>query len=276
MRIRRSEQFLGHLLLVVGALLALLPFLSIVLLALTPSGERTGGGGLPSSLTLENFATAWTRGGFGQALWSSLVVAVAVVLGASLVSVLAGYAFSTMRFPGRFLLLGILLVGLVMPYEGIIVPLYYLLEGMGLLNTYWALILPQIATSVSLGVLWMRTAYANVPRSLGEAASIDGAGRWATLWRVYMPVSAPAIATLGTLLFLYTWNEFLMALVLVPQNPDVQTAPLALSFFAGSTRNFDPSVTAAAAVIVALPILVVYAIFQRRFITGVVAGAVKE
>jgi len=199
-----------------------------------------------------------------------------VVVGASLVSLLAAYAFTTMRFPAKSLLLAVLLVGLIMPYEGIIVPLYYLLDGMGLLNTYWALILPQIATSVSLGVLWMRTAFAAVPPSLAEAASIDGANRWSTLWRVYLPISLPAIGTLGTLLFLYTWNEFLMALVLVPQNPAVQTAPLALSFFAGSTRNFDPAVTAAAAVTVALPIVAVYVVLQRRFISGITAGAVKE
>ncbi|MFV0374633.1 carbohydrate ABC transporter permease, partial [Microbacterium sp.] len=252
------------------------PFVSIVILSLTPSGQRTAGLALPSQPTLDNYVTAWTRGEFGQAMFSSLIVAVAVVIGACAVSILAGYAFATMRFPARALLLGFLLIGLIVPYEGIIVPLYYLLDGMGLLNTYWALILPQIATSVSLGVLWMRTVYANVPGSLAEAAWIDGASRWGTLWRIHLPISLPALATLATLLFLYTWNEFLMALVLVPQNPDVQTAPLALSFFAGSTRNFDPVVTAAAAVTVALPILVIYVVFQRRFISGIVSGAVKE
>ena len=276
MKGNRSEKVVGYALLIVGTIIALYPFLSIVILSITPSDERTAGLSIPVHPTLDNFVTAWTRGGFGGALASSLVVAVGVVIGASLVSLLAGYAFATMRFPGSGLLLGFLLVGLIMPYEGIIVPLYYLLDGMGLLNTYWALILPEIATSVSLGVLWMRTAYANVPRPLAEAAWIDGASRWATLWRVYLPISLPAIATLATLLFLYTWNEFLMALVLVPQNTAVQTAPLALSFFAGSSRNFDPTVTAAAAVTVALPILAVYVIFQRRFITGIVAGAVKE
>lgn len=276
MKARLSERVFGYALLVIGTIMALYPFFSILVLAITPSDERSAGLALPANPTLENFATAWDRGGFGLALANSLLVAIAVVVGATAVSALAGYAFATMRFPARGVILGFLLVGLIMPYEGIIVPLYYLLDGMGLLNTYWALILPQIATSVSLGVLWMRTAYANVPRSLAEAAWIDGASRWSTLWRVYFPISLPAVATLATLLFLYTWNEFLMALVLVPQNVSVQTAPLALSFFAGASRNFDPAVTAAAAVTVALPILVVYVIFQRRFISGIVAGAVKE
>lgn len=276
MNVSRTERVLGYAVLVVGALLALYPFFSILMLSVTPAEARRPGQVIPAAITFDNFVEAWNRGGFGSALWSSVIVAIGVVAGALFVSILAGYAFSVLRFPGKPLLMGVLLVGLIVPYEGIIVPLYYLLDGMGLLNTYWALILPQIATSVPLGVLWMRTAFGNVPRSLSDAASIDGASRWATLWRIHVPISASGIATLGTLLFLYTWNEFLMALVLVPQNPAVQTAPLALSFFAGSTRNFDPGVTAAAAVTVALPILIVYIIFQRRFINGIAAGAVKE
>lgn len=276
MRTSRSEQLLGYAVLIIGVLMALTPFISIVLLAITPKSERTSGFSLPKSPTFDNFVTAWTQGGFGQALISSAVVAFAVVVGAVLLSVLAGYAFATMRFWGKTLLAGFLLIGLVMPYEGLIVPLYYLLGSLHLLNTYWALILPQIATSVSLGIFWMRTAYANVPGSLLEAARIDGASRRAILWKVYLPISLPAVGTLATLLFLFTWNEFLMPLVLVAQNPSVQTAPLALSFFAGNTRNFDPSVTAAAAVIVAIPIIIVYAILQRRFISGIVSGAVKE
>lgn len=276
MRAHKSEKILGYTVLAIGAVLAFYPFLSIVMLALTPSNERRPGELIPSSVTLDNFVESWVRGGFGPALWSSLVVAAAVVTGSILVAILAGYAFAVLRFPGKPLILAVLLLGLIVPYEGIIIPLYYLLDGMGLLNTYWALILPQIATSVPLGVIWMRTAYANVPASLRESASLDGSSRWSTLWRIYVPISLPGITTLGTLLFLYTWNEFLMALVLVPQNPSVQTAPLALSFFAGSTRNFDPGVTAAAAVTVALPILIIYVIFQRRFISGIAAGAVKE
>lgn len=220
--------------------------------------------------------TPGSRADFAQAMISSAIVALGVVVGSVVLSALAGYAFATMRFPGKLVLSAFLLVGLVLPYEGIIVPLYYQLQSMGLLNTYWALILPQIATSVSLGIFWMRTAYASLPEALSDAARVDGCGRFATLWRVYLPLSAPAIGTLATLLFLFTWNEFLMPLVFVAQNPSVQTAPLALSFFAGNTRNLDPTVMAAAAVLVAIPIIIVYAVLQRRFIAGIASGAVKE
>jgi raffinose/stachyose/melibiose transport system permease protein len=276
MRQSRNETFFGYTILVVGVLAALYPFASILLLSLTPADERTGGLSLPSRLTMENYAAAWVQGGFAQALISSAIVALGVVVGSVVLSALAGYAFATMQFPGRVLLSALLLVGLVLPYEGIIVPLYYQLQSMGLLNTYWALILPQIATSVSLGIFWMRTAYSSLPAALSEAARVDGCSRFATLWRIYLPLSGPAIGTLATLLFLFTWNEFLMPLVFVAQNPAVQTAPLALSFFAGNTRNLDPTVMAAAAVLVAVPIIIVYAILQRRFIAGIAAGAVKE
>mgnify|MGYP003376214828 CR=1 FL=1 len=276
MQRRNTESIVGHLILIAGALLALYPFVSILVLAVTPRAERPSGFQLPSHPTLENFVDAWSQGGFDRALFSSAVVALGVVVGSVVLSVIAGYAFATMRFPGKALLAGFLLIGLVMPYEGLIIPLYYLLDGMGLLNTYWALILPQIATSVSLGVFWMRTAYDAIPKGLLDAAQVDGASRWRALTRVYLPLSLPAVATLATLLFLFTWNEFLMPLVLVAQNPDVQTAPLALSFFAGNTRNFNASVTAAAAVLVALPVLILYIFLQRRLITGITAGAVKE
>jgi len=113
------------------------------------------------------------------------------------------------------------------------------------------------------------------PTELLEAARIDGASRFQTLRLVMLPVAVPAIATLTTILFLFTWNEFLLALILVPDNSSVQTAPLSLSFFAGNERSSDPSVTAAAAVLVALPIVIAYVVLQRRLITGIVDGAVK-
>lgn len=271
-----TEKTLGHAILVIAAIIALYPFASIVTLAFTPKEDQATGFSIPTNPTLENFSRAWTDGGFSRALLSSLIVALGVVVLSVIVSVLAGYAISTMRFPGRKFLIAFLLIGLVMPYEGIIVPLYYQLDGLGLLNTYWALILPQVATSVSLGVFWMRAVFDGVPPGLKDAATVDGAGRLRTLRSVYLPISTSGVQTLATLLFLFTWNEFLMPLVFVAQNPDVQTAPLALSFFAGSSRNFDAATTAAAAVIVALPILVFYVFLQRRFITGVAAGAVKE
>ncbi|GED89509.1 MULTISPECIES: carbohydrate ABC transporter permease [unclassified Streptomyces] len=272
----RRQTVIGHAVLAVAAIAALYPFLSVVLLALSKPGTRQSGFTLPTSISFDNFSEAWSRGLFSQALLSSLIVAAAVVVGTIVLAVLAGYAFAAFPFPLKGLLLGLLLVGLVMPYEATVIPLYYQLRSWHLTNTYWALILPQIGLSLPFAVFWMRTFFVSTPPALREAAAVDGASRFRTLRSILLPMAAPAIGTLATLLFLFAWNEFLLALVLVPDDRSVQTAPLALSFFAGNRRNSNPGVTAAAAVIVALPVLISYIALQRRMISGMLAGAVKE
>lgn len=261
MKVRTREVVSTHILLVIAALLAVYPLASIIVSSLQ------GG--------TQNYITAWTRGGFGTALFSSALVAVVVVGVTVVVASLAGFALASMRVPGGKAITVLLLMGLVLPYEVTVLPLYQLLAGWGLVDTYWALILPQIGLSVPLGIFWMRTFFASVPVELYEAARIDGATRLQTLRLVLLPIAGPAVATLATLLFLFTWNEFLLALILVPENAAVQTAPLALSFFSGTARSSEPTVTAAAAVLVALPIVLAYIVLQRRLITGIVSGAVK-
>ncbi len=267
MKVSARESIGTHALLVIAALFAVYPLGSIIAASL----QRATGAGIGWN----NFSVAWTRGHFGSALIASAVVALTVVVITAVVSCLAGYAVATMRVPGGRLVMGVLLLGLVLPYEVTVLPLYQLLSGWGLIDTYWALILPQIGLSVPLGVFWMRSFFQSVPVEILEAAKIDGASRFKTLQLVLLPIGGPAIATLATILFLFTWNEFLLALILVPENQAVHTAPLALSFFSGTDRASNPNVTAAAAVLVALPIIVAYVILQRRLITGLTAGAVK-
>lgn len=266
MKTTLRESVSTHALLIVAAVFAVYPLASIVASSLT---GHSGG------IDWSNFAVAWTRGHFASALVSSATVAITVVVVTAVVSCTAGYALATMRVPGSRLIMALLLVGLVLPYEVTVLPLYQLLSGWGLVDTYWALILPQVGLSVPLGVFWMRTFFATVPGEILEAARMDGATRFQILRQVLIPIAGPAVATLATILFLFTWNEFLLALVLVPGNVAVQTAPLALSFFAGTDRASNPSVTAAAAVLVALPIILAYIALQRRLITGLTAGAVK-
>lgn len=272
----KREKFTAYALLILGSIIALYPFVSILSLALSEPGRRPSGFTLPTSFNLQNFVKAWTDGHFSQALVSSSVVAIVVVCGTILLALPAAYAFANVRGPIFSVLTGIILVALVMPYESMIVPLYGMFKDWNLLNSWAALILPQIGLSMSFAVLWLRTAFAALPKSLAEAAQIDGASRLRSMISILIPIITPAAMTLAILLFLFTWNEFLLALVLVPDNVDAQTAPLALSFFAGNRRTNDPAVTAAAAVLVALPILVAYPIFQRQFISGMLSGGVKE
>lgn len=268
MRVARRESLFTHAILVVAAIIAVFPLVSILVTSLQGSPTEAGFG-------FGNYAAAWVQGGFASALLSSSIVAIVVVVVTAGIGCLAGYALAHMRVPGGRLILGLLLLGLVLPYEVTVLPLYQMLSRWGLVDTYWALILPQIGLSMPLGVFWMRAFFASIPTELLEAARIDGASRFAILRRVLLPIAGPAIATLSTILFLFTWNEFLLALILVPQNRAVQTAPLALSFFSGAEHGAQPNTTAAAAVLVALPIVVAYVVLQRRLITGLTEGAVK-
>jgi len=264
-----------HAVLWVASAVALYPLLSILLLALNEPGTRVSGFTIPKTISFQNFSTAWERGGFGQALVSSAIIATTVVVASIVLSLLAGYAFATMRFPFKNALFITLIAGLMLPYEALIIPLFFGFRDLGLVDSRWAVILPQIGFSVSFGTFWMRSAFEGQPVSIQEAARIDGADTWAILWRVLVPILKPATLSLAALLFLFAWNDFLLALVLIPQNESAQTAPLALSFFAGQRRGADPGVIAAAALIVAIPVLVMYVLLQRRFVQGMTAGAEK-
>ncbi len=256
--IDRREQFLAHVVLGVFALIALAPVVRIVLLALGEPG---------------NFGTAWDEGHFGTYLRSSAIVTVSVVAISTTVSILAGYAFGQMRFRGHVALFYLFLLGLMVPLEATIVPLYYDLRDVGLTDTYWALILPQAALSTAFGTFWMRAFFRAVPRSLVEAARLDGSSSWVTLWRVILPLGRPAVLTMVVLVFMWTWNEFLLALVMV-SDESLRTAPLGLAFFQGRNTS-DEGLLAAGAVIVAVPVVLVYLFLQRHFIRGMLTGAVK-
>src|SRR5262249_13217884 len=158
-------------------------------------GEVTAGFSFPGSLHFDTFVEAWSRGHFSAYLRSSAIVVVVVVLATSVFSVLSGYAFGTMRFPLSGPLFYLLLAG-------IIVPLYYDFRDLGLTDTYWALILPQIGLSVSFGTFWMRAYFRSVPRELVEAARMDGASTLRTLVRVLVPMGRPAIVTMMLVVFM--------------------------------------------------------------------------
>ncbi len=270
----RAERVSGYAILILFSVIALTPMLGILSTALSGPGSLHAGFALPDGLHWGNFVQAWDRGHFSAYLRSSLIVTVSVVLAAAVLSTLAAYAFGTMRFPGSSVLFYLFLLGLTLPEEAQVVPLYYGLRGLGLTDTYWALILPQTAQSIAFGTFWMRAYFRGSPRSLLEASRMDGASSWTALWRILVPVGRPAITTMVVITFMWTWNEFLLALVMVSSD-ERRTVPLGLAFFQGQHRS-DVSLLAAAAVLVALPVVLVYLALQRRFIEGMLSGALKE
>lgn len=263
-----------YLTLVIFLLAAIVPFLIVALTALKSSNEIAQGVfKLPEVWRWGNFVHAWTQARFAYYFRSSVVVVVAVVSSSTLLSVLSGYAFGRMRFPLSGPLFFLFLLGIMAPQEAFIIPLYHNLKRIGLVDTYWALILPQVGMSVCFGTFWMRSAFAELPRDLADAAKVDGCNSWDALWRVMLPVVRPAVLTLVVLLFVWTWNDFLLALVLV-SSEELRTLPLGLAFFQGRYATNVPLVSAGATM-VALPTIVIYFMFQRQFIRGITGGALS-
>jgi raffinose/stachyose/melibiose transport system permease protein len=264
----------NYLLLTLFLMVVLLPIAGIVLSAFKTNQEILRGPfALPAELRFDSFVNAWTSGRFSSYFRSSVIVTTAVVSASVALSILTGYAFGVLSFPGQRLLYAVLLVGFMIPFEAVVIPLYHILYRLDLTNSYWALILPQIGLSVSFGTLWMGNFFRTAPQELIDAAAIDGSSRWQTLWLVLWPLARPAVLTLVVLIFMWTWNEFLLALVLV-QDETLRTLPVGLAFFQGRYTADIPRL-AAGSLIVAGPIVIVYILFQRYFIRGMVSGAIK-
>jgi raffinose/stachyose/melibiose transport system permease protein len=251
--------------------LTLLPLALIVIAAITPKSELITGFAWPAHVTMDNFSRAWVTGQFAVHLENSAIVTTSIVLISGVGSVLGGYALGTLRTPWRSFLLALFVLGIVVPYEALIIPLYYHLRDAGLTDTYWSLILPQSALSLAFGVYWMRAFFRSVPRSYVEAARVEGASTWQLLWHIMAPLARPAIATMIILSFMWNWNEFLLPVVMI-SNLDSATAPLALAIFVGRF-DIDATELAAAAIIVAMPIVILYIALHRRFIAGIVGAS---
>ncbi len=273
--ISRREQALSYAVLLAFAVFALWPLLSTTLVAFNPPGATVHGLAIPTQPSLDSFIAAWTDpdAGIGRSLRNSFILAVTVVSASVFLSILTGFAFGTMRFRGSRLLYGLFLVGLVVPYESTIIPLYYEFRALRLIDTYWAMILPDIGGSLAFGTFWMASFFRGFPRSCSTRPALT-AQRVADAWRVIVPTAGAATFALATILFIWTWNNLLLAIVMIP-NAELQMAPAALNYFVGRQFGLNYQVTSAAAILVALPVLVVYYVLQRRYGTDVLSGSLK-
>ena len=274
MKLRWNKLIPRYLILTIFMLIVCIPLWGALMSAFKSNSELLSSPfSLPQTWTLENFKEAWTVGRFSQFFKNSVFVTTVVVIVSVFLSILSSYAFGQLPLPGKKLLFPLMLIGYMVPFEAVIIPLYHWMGALGLRNTYWALILPQIGLSVSFGTLWMSSFFENAPQELVDAATIDGATRWQTLWGILFPLSRPATTTLIVLIFMWTWNEFLLALVMV-QSESMRTLPVGLAFFQGRFSS-NISLMAAGAIIVALPTILIYILFQRFFIRGMLGGAIK-
>jgi raffinose/stachyose/melibiose transport system permease protein len=264
---------LSALFLAVAAAAVLVPFFALVSAALQPNGTVTPTLTWPSNPQWGNFVTAWTTAGFAPLLGSSAIVAVVAVPICLICSTLAGYAMATMRLPGKGILFAFFVAGLTLPYEAIVIPLYFDFRMIGLLDTYWAVILPLAGAFLPFGIFWMRNYFASLPVEMIEAAQIDGAGRLRILISVVLPSARPALITLGLLDFMWAWNQFILALILI-RNPAMRTAPSGLGAFIQQHGTNIPLLSAGTIIVIA-PVVLLYFFFQRQFISGLVQGALK-
>ncbi|SDN90452.1 carbohydrate ABC transporter membrane protein 2, CUT1 family [Actinomyces ruminicola] len=268
MRASTTEKVLNYVVLVAFAAQALVPILYVLVLAL--QSERIGD---DSFWHLENFATAWEQGHFSQYMTNSVIIAVLVVSLALVLSLMSGYVLGILRPRGGDILFYVFLLGIMVPSEAIVLPLFFDLRDAGLTDTIWAVALPQTAQSLAFGTFWMRAFFRGVDPAILEAARIDGAGDVRILTSILLPLGRPAIVTQIVLTFMWTWNDFLIPLVMSPSGK-MRTAPLGLAFFQGQYTQ-GSTLLAAGAVLVALPMIVLYLLLQKQFISGMTEGAVK-
>ena len=273
MRTSRTERLLGRLLLVVALILTLLPLLSMLSAALQPADRNPTGIVWPTNPQWGNFITAFEVGNVWRLMQSSAFIVLGVVPASLLIATLAGYALGALAPKGGRAILIFFVAGLTIPFEALIIPLYYQAQAMGTLNTPWAVIFPLLGLFMPFSVFWMRAHFINVPRELSEAARVDGASIAQEFRQIQLPLAVPALSALAILLFLWTWNQFLLPVVLIA-NPLDRTVAGALTFFQGQYSLSIPLLNAGALLIIT-PAIVVFLIFQRQFVRALLQGAVK-
>lgn len=273
---RRHRRRLAWLYLVlsVGLVLMVLPFVWMLFSSFksTPEIRQNPTTLLPIDWTLDNFTQLFGRLDFATYFTNSAVVAVCVTAGNIVFSSMVGYALAKLEFRGKKLLFVLVLGTLMVPGVVTFVPLFVLTANLGLVNTYPGLILPFLITP--LGVFLMRQFMLSLPDELIEAARIDGAGEWRIFLRVIMPLCGPAIATLTILTFLGSWNNFLWPLV-VATSEQMYTLPVALALYSVSQNAAQYGLMMAGAVVVVVPVLIVFVALQRFFVQGISLTGIK-
>ncbi len=273
MIMQRREVLTGSVVLILLMVITLLPFASLFTTALHPSGSTPLGIDWPANPQWGNFARAFQVANMPALLVSSTLIVLGVVPVSVVIATMAGFAIGHLRIPGARLLFIVFLLGLTLPLEGIITPLYYLVRSFGLLNSRLAIVLPLIGLYMPFSVYWMRAHFVNMPSELSEAARVDGAGILDLFWRIHVPLARPAISSLTILLSVWTWNQFLLALVLV-QDPTQRTMAGALGAFQGHYAT-DIPLLSAGALLILMPSLLVFLVFQRQFVAALLQGSLK-
>ncbi|MEO5807438.1 carbohydrate ABC transporter permease [Devosia sp.] len=275
-RPRRSPfRWLVLLLVTFMLLLTLFPFLLAIVNAIKSGVDyaRNGPLSIPTSLDFSALVYFWNLSDFGRKLANSTIISLAVSLLGVLISLLNAYAIGIGRVKGSRIFLVVLLLGIMVPQESIVYPLYYMAKATGLYDSQLAVIIVFAVLQSAFGTYLLTSVLRSFPKEIIEAAEMDGANRWQVLWQVVVPVLRPSLMVVGTFFFIWTWNEFLIPLVMLVSNNN-QTVAVAMGLTRGQNMS-DPTFQAAASLLGIAPTLIFFLIFQRTLTRGVVVGAVK-
>ncbi len=254
---------------------ALMPVLWILSLSLKPTSTVKDGKLIPSSLTFDNYRGIFRGDFFSSALINSVGIgltttAIAVVIGA-----MAAYAIARLEFPGKRLLIGVVLLISMFPAISLVTPLFNIERRIGLFDTWPGLIIPYITFALPLAIYTLSAFFREIPWDLEKAAKMDGATPAQAFRKVIAPLAAPGIVTTAILVFIFAWNDLLLALSLTATDAAI-TAPVAIANFTGSSQFEEPTGSiAAGAMVITVPIIVFVLVFQRRIVAGLTSGAVK-
>jgi multiple sugar transport system permease protein len=273
MSARHQAWFVNGILLL-GAVVALYPLGWMVSASLMPAGEAQSFPPRlwPRHITFIHYRELFDRFNLARYFANSLLVAITVTTLSVLINSMAGYAFAKLRFAGRDTLFRFMLGGLVVPAQVAMIPLFLLMKQLGLINTYWAVILPAIASI--FGIFLVRQYALGIPDALLDAARVDGADEWSIYRIIVLPLLRPILATLGVFTFMVTWNDFMWPLVALIDG-DMRTLPVALAILSGEHVQ-DTELMMAGSVLTLLPVLVLFVFAQRYYVAGIVAGSIKE
>jgi raffinose/stachyose/melibiose transport system permease protein len=265
----------GWAILLLALAISIGPFLYLVSLSLMDNPQVFNGTVLAWPWRLANYPEAWVVTKIGMLYWNSLYISGVSMLVTVAISALAGYGLGRLDFTGKRIVFGLILIGLTIPLQIALIPLFVNLRALGLMNTPLALIGPYTAFGLAFGTYIMKGFFEELPRELEEAARIDGASDLRIFWQIMLPLTRPALATISIFLFLQNWNEFLFALTFITES-SMRTLPTGIYALISSEFYGNYPLLAAALVLFSMPVLVLYFIFQQQFIEGLTAGALKQ
>lgn len=280
-RMKRATQGLvrwrivRYVILIAGAVVMVLPFAYMVGTALSPDRWVMPYPPTiwPEDATLDNFVRALTEAGLQRYALNSLIVASVAVLLTLVVSSLSAFAFARLEFPFKEVIFGFYLVTMMIPDLIALLPKFQVLRDLGLTNTWWGLWAVYVSNAVAFNTFLLRGFFSRIPRELEDATRIDGGGVWTFFWRVLLPLSKPALATVAVFAFLGAWDDFWWARLLI-QDPDLRTLPIGIQLFFNSHATQWTTIFAATT-LAALPEIAIFVALQRYFVNGSFSGAIR-